>query len=189
MPYANLLHIYDADDWVLRQSAPYRAWHESDVKQVGVSGGIKGLVRELDNLLNNKWTFPRVLFYTHGNSGLIAFDKERLTQNEMIKNFANRGYERLFPMVQSQMYFNGCKVADGDAGWNFLETAASIFLKTGGGVAFGHTSKGFAMHPIVIPFTGPIVFYFVGGKSLHFWGDTRYVFVGPGGNFVKREVT
>ena len=187
MPYGNLVHIYDADDWITRQTAVIYNFRESDVKPVGVRGGIQGLLRELDTLLKQKWVFTRVVFSTHGNAGHIHFKGEPIGVHTLTKEFAHRGYERLFPVVQTRMYFNGCNVADGDKGWNFLEKAAYIFLKTMGGVAFGDTSKGFAMHPIIMPFMPPWLYPMVAGKVIHPWGDTRYVFVGPGGNFVKRE--
>jgi len=189
MVTVNLLHIYDSDDTLMRQTAPFQSWHESDIKQVGVRGGVKGLRRELDKLLYYGWTFGKIVFQTHGSSGGISFAQERLNRDRLLSEFDNRGYEKLFPMVQTRMYFNGCNVADGDRGWSFLETAASIFLKTMGGVSFGHTSVGFAMHPAVSMFLmSGIVYPLVAGKTVHPWGETRYVYVGPGGKFVKREV-
>lgn len=188
MPYANLLHIYDADDDNMRQTASIHSWRKVDVKEIGVRGGIKGLKKELDKLLYDKWIFPKVVFFTHGNSGSIYFNKERIDQDTLRRHFANRGYERLFPIpLNTRMYFSGCNVAEDDVGWIFLEIAASIFLKTMGGVAFGFTSKGFMFSPPHLLLTSPLTYLIVAGKSIHPTGNARYVYVGPGGNFIKRE--
>ena len=191
MPYANLLHVYDADDSLIRNTAPHRSAHESDMKELPVSGGVKGLRRELDALVQGKWTFARAIFSTHGNSGYIFFGNEKgnkgINAGVLENQFKHRGYERLFPVPQTRMYFGGCNVAEGTEGWMFLGTAASIFFKSMGGVAFGQTSKGFAMHPITMFASSPLVFAYTRGKILHPWGESKYVVVGPGGHFVKTE--
>lgn len=186
MPYARLLYIYDADDEMIGKTSTVHSWRQGDVKDVGVRGGVKGLRKELNKLVDDKWVFSRAVFFTHGNSGRIFFNKKSIDQDTLRRHFTNRGYERLFPTPQTEIYFSGCNVAEDDVGWIFLEIAASIFLKAVGGVACGWTSLGFGMKPWGVFFSPPI-FFMTAGDPVHPWGDKRYVFVGPGGNFVKRE--
>jgi len=77
-------------------------------------------------------------------------------QNAVFTTHGNRGV----------LYFAGCRVADSEQGWSFLEAAARTLLATSGGVAIGFTSLGFGS-----PFSGHV---------RHLWGDTRQVMFIPG---------
>ena len=180
MPMHDLLHIYDAEEWLSRTSEPFRH-NSNDMIQIGVRGGKAGLIRVLDTLVTQQRTFLRCVFSTHGNSGNIYFDGQPLGVSTL-QEFAKKAtYSQLFPLT-TRMYFNGCNVADGDKGWRFLDAAGNAFLQRMGGVTFGHTSKGFAMHPLVL---GIATMPFLAGKVVHFWGDTRYSVIAPGGNVVQ----
>ena len=71
----------------------------------------------------------------------------------------------------ARVYFNGCNVAEGAAGWAFLEAAVAVFMDPGGGEMFGQTSLGFAN-----PFNGHVV---------HLWGSTRRLFVDVNGRILE----
>ena len=103
------------------------------------------------------------------------------------------------------MYFGGCNVAEGDAGWQFLEAAGRVFLRSAGGVVFGHDSAGLAVRlrapiPGLFGAVGEVLGVFgfhsalggglrslYKGQTFHPWGATRYVTVAPGGTIIKRE--
>src|SRR5262249_31480945 len=129
--------------------------------------------------------FTRAVFDTHGNSGGITFNGQWLTADVLRDSFEGRGYDTLFPFM-GRIYFSGCNVAEGDAGWSFLEAAARAFLRRGGGVAFGHTSKGFAVTDWAAAFGGALFAWKYGGHVLHLTGESRYVGVPPGGHPVTR---
>lgn len=74
--------------------------------------------------------------------------------------------------TNARIYFNGCNVAETNSGWEFLETAAGVFMTSGGGQVFGQTSVGFGN-----PFNGHVV---------HLWGSTRTLFVDSNGNITER---
>jgi hypothetical protein len=82
-----------------------------------------------------------------------------------------RGYTYI-TTTNARVYFNGCNVAEGSAGWDFLEAAAAVFLNPGGGTVFGQTSAGFAN-----PLNGHVV---------HLWGKTKTLFVDPKGKILER---
>jgi len=130
-------------------------------------GGTDALLSALDDQVAKGSTFRRVVFSTHGKPGAIYIGNEPITAGVLQRYFRN--YYRLFPFV-TRMYFNACNVAEGDAGWEFLETAGNIFLRSQGGEVFAWDSWGFAL-----PY-----------HSHYFWGSTRYVVVGPGGRIIKR---
>lgn len=185
MPFASLLSIYDPDTMATR-AAEFR--RNSDMKQVAVKGGIKGLQNALEKLRSERWVFQGAVFSTHGAPGRIRVNDDRIYSSTLREDFANRGYESLFQILSPRIYFDGCNVAEGDAGWEFLETAASIFLRSTGGVAFGYTSVGFGMHPIVMAVSSLTVYRPIAGHTIHPWGESRYAVVGRGGHVVKREV-
>ena len=176
--YKNLLQIYDADDWLMRSTGALRGADET----IGVSGGIKGLIKALDKLVSEGNVFGHAVFHTHGNEGLIAFNNDRITTQVLKEKFTDRKYERLFPIF-SRIYFNGCKVTAGDAGWEFLETAGAIFLRNMGGQTFGHTDSGYPLAPYLL--TGLLSYWKTRGHSPHQPGTTRYVTFGPGGAILE----
>jgi hypothetical protein len=92
------------------------------------------------------------------------------------EQFRGHGYDQLF-RTSGRVYFAGCNCADGDDGWAFLEAAGAIFLRSGGGQAFGWTSLGFAV---------PSFFRPSGGHAVHLWGDVRSANFDFHGNLVGR---
>ena len=155
------LVIYDYADWLTRTIAEKRS---ADWK-IGATA-LSALRTALDQTVANKMKFKRVVFDTHGNSGLIAFGKD-LLWSDTLKDFAGRGYEQLFPHY-SKMYFSGCNVSDGEDGWLFLEEVNKIFFGIAGGVSMAYTSVGFALG--------------LGGvaPAKHLWGELRLVIREPG---------
>src|SRR5688572_16128271 len=119
----SLLQIYDHDDALMRFTGTSRP---ADLT-IGVSGGIKGLRSELDNLVASGKTFDRCVFHTHGNKGLIAFNHEHIRAKEWRTIFAGRNYEKIFP-EWSRIYFVGCQVSGGSEGKEFLVAAGQVFL-------------------------------------------------------------
>lgn len=187
MIYKDLLQIYDADDWVTRTG---RLRDADEV--VGVTGGIKGLMKILDQFVSENRMFGRAVFHTHGNEGFIAFGDEKgnshVTTDVLKNTFSGRKYETLFA-YNARIYFNGCRVAGGEKGWKFLETAGSVFLGRFGGTTFGHTKDGRPLTPYLGVFGGIVglaVMWKKRGHSYHFTGDTRYVYTAPGGVAVSR---
>jgi hypothetical protein len=188
MNYTDLLMIYDADDWLMRRTGRLRPADEV----VGVTGGIKGLLQILDQFVAQKRVFGRAVFHTHGNEGFIALGDEKgnkIVSEDVLKNrFAGRKYDTLFA-YNARIYFNGCKVARGDKGWTFLETAASTFLGRFGGTTFGHTEDGRPLTPYLGVFggvAGLALMWKNRGKSYHFTGEARYVYTSPGGMTFSR---
>ncbi len=189
MPYTDLVQIYDADDGLMRWTGKNRG----DAEPVGVTGGVGGLKRVLDRLVLEKRVFGRAIFHTHGNKGFVAFgnrsDNKHVTAKVLTSEFAGRQYERLFT-YNARIYFNGCTVAGGDEGWDFLEAAGSIFLGGLGGTTFGHTSKGYPVTYDVLTFLSGVatgrVLWEVRGHSPHFSGNTRYVYTAPGRTGTRR---
>ena len=125
-------------------------------------GELKSL---LAALVRDRTTFDAAVFSTHGNSGVIAFDGDRLPWWKIYEVFFNDqlDYSRLFPRGNGRILFGGCNVAEGDFGWKFLLAAARSFLEYGG-EAIGWTSKGFQAP-----------FGLQDGHIIHLWGDTRQV--------------
>ncbi len=159
-----LLHIFDANDPDIVQTATQRG----AVNRVAVTGG--DLIGPLDGLLAAGTTFDRVLFETHGSPGRIYFGTIYFDAGWM-RAVIPRNYTRL-TTANARVYFNGCNVAEGAAGWGFLEAAAALFLTPGGGEVFGQTSLGFGN-----PFNGHVV---------HLWGSTRRLYVDVNGRIVER---
>jgi hypothetical protein len=157
-----LLHIYDDDDWRMHIMTK----RKDAQAVVRVQGGALKMVEHLDSIVSSGWHFNRVLFETHGGPGVIGMGEDVMDARWM-RSLSGRGYETICE-TNTRLYFNGCNVAEGDDGWDFLRAAAEVFLIGKGGVAFGHTSSGFAN-----PLDGHVV---------HPWGDTRYVVMAPGGD-------
>ena len=161
-----MLHIYDAGDgmisWVARQRTEAR-------HLLGVRDG--ELSDALFNLARAGRQFDRILFMTHGGPGSIWFGNGFVRAGWWQAERSNNLHRIAAP--GARIYFNGCNVAEGPAGWAFLEAAAELFLTLGGGEAFGQTSVGFAS-----PFSGHVN---------HFWGRTRRVRVDPATNALTRS--
>ena len=186
----DLIVFYDADDWLMRTTGPQRSGVDLSV---GIKDGLRGLRRVLDAFVAKKIAFQRAIFHCHGNEGLIVFGDEKgnrvLDAQELRTNFTGRGYERIFPNT-SRIYFNGCKVSGGEHGWQFLETAGSIFLRSLGGEAFAHTANGYPLVPHAVMLLGGVTGLLIGGSMLghmpHFSGESRSVLIGPGGRALRR---
>ena len=157
-----LLHIYDDDDWRMSLASK----RDDAQATLPITGGFQGLVDQLDSVLASGWHFNRILFETHGIPGEIDFGGDPVNAQRM-RTMSSYHYETIAE-VGTRLYFNGCNVAEGDSGWDFLRAAAEVFLIGQGGLAFGHTSIGWCN-----PFTGHVV---------HPWGDTRYVVMAAGGD-------
>jgi len=134
----------------------------------------------LNDLIESGKIFERAVFTTHGQAGQINFNHQGINAHVLYKLINAYRFDRLFPVKNARMYFDGCNVADGDDGWSFLEAAARTFFRSWGGNVFGWTSKGLGM-PSVIPF--------IGGHTEHLWGNIRGVIITPaddGGAYLKR---
>jgi hypothetical protein len=127
----------------------------------------------LGQLLREKKTFRRVLWYTHGKPGLISLGKDILTISTL-DGF--RGFEALFP-EPTKMYFSGCNVAEGDIGWLFLMMAGQVFLR-GGGYTMAWTSTGHG-------YDNATLRWLISSHSVHFTGDVRIVTFKSGGSVLE----
>ena len=118
-----LLHIYDDDDWSMHVMTK----RDDAQAVVAVQGGARKMVEHLDSIVASGWRFNRVLFETHGGPGVIGMGEDGIDARWMRAVLAGRGYET-FCEAGTRLYFNGCNVAEGDAGWDFLRAAAEVFL-------------------------------------------------------------
>ena len=185
----DLLVIYDDDDWLMR-TAKMRSGVD---RFLAVSDGLRGLQRGLDGLVAQKATFQRCVFHCHGNVGMIFFGDEKgnkqLDVDRLKKDFTGRGYHQIFPAA-SRIYFNGCQVSSGNQGWDFLETAGSIFLRNQGGETFAHTSDGYPLIPPALMIFGGLAGLIIGGSMAghmpHVAGDARSLKFGPGARVLQR---
>lgn len=158
------LHIYDSSDSHIRQTANARGLAERRPIP-----SVDHLVADLDRLVAGQARYDRILFETHGSPGMAAFG-HRSINAAWWRGVRNRNYHKL-TRPNARIYFNGCNVAETDAGWDFLE-AAAVTLLSGGGEVFGQTSRGYGN-----PFNGHVV---------HFWGSTRRLLVGFDGRVIDR---
>jgi hypothetical protein len=135
---------------------------------------VEGLRTALAQLVREGKTFRRVLWYTHGNPGQIAFGDDRLGIPELYKL---KGFEALFPLP-TKMYFSGCNVAAGDIGWIFLQIAGNVFLR-GGGYTMAWTSTGYGYNNAALR-------WLISSHSVHYTGDVRIVTFDSGGSVLER---
>lgn len=163
------LYIYDASSRVDRWQASGRFSGNSGLETLAANSR-DDLETGLSRLVTQGKTFNKVLFQTHGNSGMIFFSQEAVTAGTLA-NYSDKNYHRLFPN-KTKMYFDGCDVADGKAGWDFLQAAGKLFFISGGGLTMGYTSLGSGM-PGWVPF--------IGGHTVHLWGNLRLIEFGVGG--------
>ncbi len=159
MTRATKLYIYDKSDWIDRAQANGRFIDDDDVLTIGIEAGVKTLIKVFENLAANELKFNRVLFQTHGGPGNIWFGDEPVTASVLKTKFAS--FSKLFPHP-TRIYFDGCNVAEGGDGTNFLLAAGEVFLVLGGGETVGWTTLGFGM---------PGIFSLIGGHTLHFGGS------------------
>jgi hypothetical protein len=162
------LSVYDYDDSSCRSFGENR----DALRKLAITGGIAGLKSSWDSFVKSPGgPYSRVVFDTHGNKGMIHFNNEALSWGEVGSTFGKYNYGHIFPFF-TRVYFDGCNVAEGDFGWLFLQEIAKTFCRTGGGVVFGWTSKGYTLN-------------FWGHTAPHKWvhplGAVRYVVAKPGG--------
>jgi hypothetical protein len=158
------LYIYDSSSSLDRKQAAGRFSGDSGVVTLGV-GSVAELQVGLDQLTTQGQTFNRLLFQTHGNSGMIFFNHAAITAGNLLASFLGKGYETIFPH-RTKVYFDGCNVAEGKAGWDFLAAAGEVFLRMQGGITMGYTSLGAGL-PGWIPWKG--------GHTVHLWGDLKVI--------------
>ncbi len=171
---ATLLHIYDAEDMMIRAGALVRWGWNMDIHRVPIYGGQEALKVALDELVADGKEYTHALFETHGNSGVIFFNGQALNAEKLRTTYTGMGYEKIFPFWNTRIYFNGCNVADDPNGWEFLDAAGRIFLQKGGGVTFAATELG-----RMILLTGHI--YHIGSRTSysvflpggHLWGHVN----------------
>lgn len=133
--------------------------------------GIAYLAGQLFSLVEQGATFQNCVVTTHGGPGQIRFGTDELTAYGWYTQFYSRGFYKLFPASNANVYFAGCEVAAGPSGWRFLEAAARSLVRGAGGWAVGWTSTGWK-----IPFYN---------KPQHFSGEVRRVYVSPGGGSIS----
>ncbi len=168
----NKLFIYDVSDEDNEDQALGR-FDVDEVEWVGVST-MKNLLAALDRLVRHRATFDRVLVQTHGHPGHVDFGNDHIWDITLEREFAARNYHTLFPQY-TRFYFDGCNVAEGSLGTEFLEAVGPIFLRMGGGVAQGWTSAGYG-YSSWVPF--------IGGHTIHWSGGFKSISFAPGGNKV-----
>lgn len=161
----SLLHIYDSSFRVTRWIAGRRGG--ADRHGVGSYTEFTAL---FTRLRDEGRSFDRILIESHGSPGRIGFGRSTLGPLTW-RSMKQAGYTGL-ARSGARIHFNGCNVAEGPEGWEFLEAAADLFLNPGGGTVFGQTSLGFG-NP-------------VSGHVVHLWGETRSLFVGPDGRILER---
>lgn len=155
------VYIYDQTSEIDRRQASGR-FDADEVLTIPISGGITELRKQFDALLASGQTFNRVLFQTHGGPGRIWFGSEALNKVTLKTHFA--GYTGLFPTA-TRIFFDGCNVAEGGDGTDFLLAAGYVFLKIGGGETFGWVNVGHGLSGWV-PFFGGHTIHFGGGNNL-----------------------
>jgi len=152
------LYIYDKSSNIDRRQAAGRFIDDDDVLTIGVGLGVINLRKVFEQLVNNNQSFNRVVFQTHGGPGRIWFGNEAVTAVVLKAQF--NGFSQLFPHP-TRIYFDGCNVAAGGVGTDFLLAAGEVFLTMGGGETFGWTTTGYGL---------PGWISLIGGHTLHF-GD------------------
>lgn len=155
------LYIYDRSSGIDRWQAAGR-FGAGEVLQIGIDKGIAELKSTFDSLALQNYVFNRALFQTHGGPGRIWFGNDALNKETLKSMFS--GYTSLFPRA-ARIYFDGCNVAEGGAGTDFLIVAGSVFLTNGGGDVLGWVNFGLGM-PFFVPFIRGHTIHFGGGNNL-----------------------
>lgn len=158
-----LLHIFDSSDSSIIETAGVRGV----VDRLPISDA-SGLASALDHLVAAGSRYNRVLFETHGSPGCIYFHHQPISA-AWWRAARDRHYANL-TTAGVRVYFNGCNVAEGASGWEFLRAVVPV-LVTRGGEVFGQTSTGYGNR-----FNGHVV---------HFWGSTRTLFVDSNGRIAE----
>ena len=161
----SLLQVYDQYDGDIAKLAGAR----SGQYPLPVTGS-DDLANSLDRLVAAGSKFDRVLFTTHGIPGSIYVGGDYISA-AWWRGKMGRKWSRV-TTVNAHVYFNGCNVAEGSDGWDFLDAAAAVFLNPGGGEVFAQTSVG-----VGLPWNG---------HSVHFWGKTRKLYVDYIGRVTER---
>ena len=159
-----LLHIFDSSDPRIKQTAGVRGV----VDRLPVSDGDNWLPRLTVSFRQVRDS--NVFFETHGSPGCIYLGN-KLISADWWRSVTDRNYTILIT-ANARVYFNGCNVAEGASGWDFLEAVVAVLLTPGGGEVFAQTSIGFGN-----PFNGHVV---------HLWGSTRRLFVNRDGRIIER---
>lgn len=166
---ADKLYVYDNTSSLDIKQAAGR-FSDGEVHTIGAASP-EQLLQALDGLVAAGATFSRVLVQTHGGPGRVWFNGVPVGEAMLRQRFAPRNYHTLFPHY-TRIYFDGCNVAEGAAGTEFLRAAGEVFLRLGGGEVFGFTSVGHGVWGWV-----PII----GGHTLHFSGRLKKLFFRTGG--------
>jgi hypothetical protein len=164
------LFIYDETGFEDRWQAHGRFRSDDDDVVTLPVGSRQDAVDGLDKLLSKGMVFDRMLIQSHGDHGLIWFGKNQIISSDWKSSFGDGNYDESFP-TYSRIYFDGCDVAAGGMGVEFLRAAGRVFLKGMGGEVIGWTSFGLGL-PGCIPF--------VGGHTVHPAGHLVRVRFAPG---------
>lgn len=164
------LYVYDSSTEEDRSQASGRFGASDGVRSYGVDS--KAALRFiLDRLVAEKAYFSRLLVQCHGGPGNLKIAGGSIWDTTLRDDFTGRGYEGLFPLY-TRIYFDGCNVAEGSLGTDFLAAVGKLFLRRGGGEVIGWTSAGYGM-------SGWIPF--IGGHTVHFSGYAKTLYFRPGG--------
>jgi len=169
------LYIYDSNSGASTNRADSR-FDSDETCTVGV-GNTAQLLAALDGLVTRGAVFDRVLLQTRGGPGHIRFGDEIIWDITLKERFASRSYHTLFPLY-TRIYFDGCNVANGSLGTEFLAAAGSIFLRSAGGEVLAFNNPGYGL-----PGWVPII----GGDTLRFGGQLRKLYFAPGGEVIARR--
>src|SRR5260221_8511946 len=112
MAAGDMLQIYDA-------GAKTKIWHNQLFEprdNASVSLGVKGVTalhEELTKLVTAGKTFSKVLFETHGESGMLWLGDDPIAYFSFSGDpkWTNANYDKLFPF-DTKMIFGGCNVAE-----------------------------------------------------------------------------
>jgi hypothetical protein len=156
------LYIYDKDSDIDRDQAAGRFDDDMRLLTYPVEGGYGGLIDTMDEILKGGFVFDRVLFQTHGDPGGIYFRNNFVGKLSFEHHFGK--YSALFPHF-TRIYFDGCNVAEGGDGTDFLIGVGATLLTQGGGDVMGWTTLGHGVSGWVP---------FIGGHTLHFGGSDTF---------------
>jgi hypothetical protein len=171
-------HFYDSTDSSYSSPADTSGTREddrgsSDPSAAYILVGIESLQAlrdQFDYMIGNYSNVDRLVVETHGIAGAIYFGDQQLCISNVGGWFAGRGYESLFN-PGARILLNGCNVAEGAVGRQFLRAIGTIFLKMNGGSVAGCTSIGLAN-----PFNG---------RVYHLWGDIVEIYFTSGGRILQ----
>jgi hypothetical protein len=149
------LIVNDNSDYVNRWQA-FRWFSDSDVITLSI-GSRKEFIDGLNGLIKQRMVFDRVVFRTHGDTGIIWFGDDRIGAGGWLSLAGEINFLALFP-GPTKIYFDACDTAEGEEGTKFLTIAGQTLLRAGGGSTSGWTSLGLAV-PGIIPF--------IGGHTIH----------------------